>query len=145
MKNEQQHLWHLLVTASMVILWTTQSSMGLVVSEIMYHPTDPGGTLEFIELYNNRAVIEDLTNCAFTNGIQYVFEPGTKIEPKGFLIVARDPAVLEATYNISGVVGPFSGRLDNAGERIELSNGGGGIMLTLRYGSESPWPVSPDS
>jgi hypothetical protein len=144
MKNQQRRHWLLLVTACVVALWGTQPVMGLVVSEIMYHPTDPGGTLEFIELYNNRAVIEDLTNCAFTSGIQYVFEPGTKIEPKGYLVVARDPAALEEAYNISGVKGPFTGRLDNAGERIDLSNGGGGIMLMLRYGNEPPWPVSPD-
>jgi hypothetical protein len=144
MKNQQRQLWHLLLTACAATLWISQPGMGLVVSEIMYHPTDPGGTLEFIELYNNRAVIEDLTNCAFTNGIQYVFQPGTKIQPKGYLVVARDPAALEQAYDISGVAGPFSGRLDNAGERIDLSNDGGGIILTLRYGSEPPWPVSPD-
>jgi len=144
MKNQQRHLWRLLVMSCMVILWVTQSGMGLVVSEIMYHPTDAGGTLEFIELYNNRAVTEDLTNYAFTNGIQYVFEPGTTIGPKGYLVVARDPAGLEAAYNISDVAGPFTGRLDNDGERIELSNGGGGIALSLRYDDEQPWPVSPD-
>ncbi len=139
-----QHLWHLWVMTILVTLWITQSSMGLVVSEIMYHPTDAGGTLEFIELYNNRAVSEDLTNYAFTNGIQYVFKPGTTISPKSYLVVARDPAALEQAYGITGVEGPFSGRLDNAGERIELSNGGGGIVLTLRYSNEPPWPVSPD-
>jgi hypothetical protein len=144
MKNNERHLWNLLITTCIIILWISQLGMGVVVSEIMYHPTDPGGTLEFIELYNNRAVIEDLTNCAFTNGIQYVFEPGTKIEPKGYLVVARDPAALEAAYNIIGVAGPFSGRLDNTGERIDLCNGGGGIILTLRYNNEPPWPLSPD-
>jgi hypothetical protein len=132
------------MAACMGILWFTQPGMGLVVSEIMYHPTDAGGTLEFIELYNNRAVFEDLTNYAFTNGIQYVFEPGTTIGPKGYLVVARDPAALEEAYDISGVKGPFSGRLDNDGERIELSNGSGGIVISLRYDDEQPWPVSPD-
>jgi len=144
MKNQQRHLWRLLVMSCMVILWVTQPGMGLVVSEIMYHPTDAGGTLEFIELYNNRAVTEDLTNYAFTSGIQYVFEPGTTIGPKGYLVVARDPAGLEAAYDISDVAGPFTGRLDNDGERIDLSNGGGGIALSLRYDDEQPWPVSPD-
>ncbi|HUT46802.1 MAG TPA: lamin tail domain-containing protein, partial [Sedimentisphaerales bacterium] len=144
MKNQQRHLWRLLVMVCVVTLWVTQPSMGLVVSELMYHPTDAGGTLEFIELYNNRAVFEDLTNCAFTNGIQYVFEPGTTIGPKGYLVVARDPAALEAAYGISGVKGPFTGRLDNDGELIELSNGGGGIVISLRYDDEQPWPASPD-
>ncbi|MHC4206243.1 MAG: lamin tail domain-containing protein, partial [Planctomycetota bacterium] len=144
MKNEQRHLWHLLAMACMSILWFTQPGMGLVVSEIMYHPTDAGGTLEFIELYNNRAVFEDLTNYAFTNGIQYVFRPGTIIRPKSYLVVARDPVALEQAYGITGVEGPFSGRLDNDGERIELSNGGGGIILSLGYDDELPWPLSPD-
>ena len=130
--------------ACVVSLWITHPGMGLVVSELMYHPTDAGGTLEFIELYNNRAVFEDLTNYAFTNGIQYVFELGTTIGPKGYLVVARDPAALEAAYGISGVKGPFTGLLDNDGERIELSNGGGGIVISLRYDDEQPWPVSPD-
>ena len=58
MKNKQRRLWHLLVMAGMVTLWITQPGIGLVVSEIMYHPTDAGGTLEFIELYNDRAVFE---------------------------------------------------------------------------------------
>ena len=144
MKNQQRHLWHLLMITCVISLWFTQPGMGLVVSEIMYHPTDAGGTLEFIELYNNRAVFEDLTNCAFTNGIQYVFEPGTTMGPKSYLVVARDPAALEEAYGITGVKGPFSGRLDNDGERIELSNGGGGIVISLRYDDEQPWPLAPD-
>jgi hypothetical protein len=144
MQNRERHLWSLLVIICVVVLWATQPGMGLVISEVMYHPTDAGETLEFIELYNNRAVFEDLTNCAFTNGIQYVFEPGTTIEPKGYLVVARDPAALEEAYGISGVKGPFTGRLDNDGERIDLANGGGGIIISLRYDDERPWPVSPD-
>jgi hypothetical protein len=144
MTKQQRYFWRWLVIAGIVTLWVTQPGMGLVVSEIMYNPTDAGGTLEFIELYNNRAVTEDLTNHAFTSGIQYEFEPGTTIGPKGYLVVARDPAALEAAYNISGVAGPFTGRLDNDGERIELSNGSGGIALALRYDDEQPWPVSPD-
>jgi len=144
MKNRERHLWHLLVAICAVTLWAARPGMGLVVSEVMYHPAGAGETLEFIELYNDRAVIEDMTNCAFTNGIEYIFEPGTKIGPKSYLVVARDPAALEEAYGISGVRGPYTGRLSNDGERIELSNGGGGIMLSFRYDDERPWPVSPD-
>jgi len=144
MKDAKQHWCCLLMMAYMVVFWTTQSSIGLVVSEVMYHPADAGETLEFIEMYNNRAVFEDLTGYAFTNGIQYVFEPGTIINSREYLVVARDPAALEAAYPISNVLGPFTGRLGNDGERIDLSNNNGEIIISLRYDDERPWPVSPD-
>jgi hypothetical protein len=131
-------------------LWAVRPGMGLVVSELMYHPVEEGGTpsgdetLEFIELYNNRAVFEDLSGYAFTNGIQYTFAPGTIIAAKQYLVVARDPAVVEAAYGITGVYGPFTGRFDNDGERIELSNGNGEIIISFRYNDGRPWPASPD-
>ena len=144
MKDIKQRWCCLLMVTCMVVFGTTQSSMGLVVSEVMYHPADAGETLEFIELYNNRAVFEDLTGYAFTNGIQYVFEPGTIINSREYLVVARDPAALESAYPISNVRGPFTGRLGNDGERIDLSNNNGEIIISLQYDDERPWPVSPD-
>ncbi len=144
MKNQRRHRYSLLVMTCVVALWVARPCMGLVVSEVMYHPIDEAETLEFIELYNNRAVFEDLTGYAFTNGIQYEFGPGTIIGPKEYLVVARNPAALEASYGISSVHGPFTGRLSNDGERIELSNGNGGIVISFRYRVERPWPASPD-
>jgi len=127
-----------------VVLWATQPGLGLVLSEVMYHPAEGGGTYEFIELYNNRAVFEDLTGYAFTNGISYVFEPGTIIGPKEYLVVACEPDALEAAYGIGGVHGPFDGQLSNDGERIELSNGNGEIVISFRYNDGRPWPASTD-
>jgi len=144
MKDPRRYRCVLLAMICAAALWTPRPCMGLVVSEVMYHPTADGGRLEFIELYNDRAVFEDLTAYAFTNGIQYEFEPGTMIGAKEYVVVARDPNALEAAYGISGVYGPFTGRLDNAGERIELSNGNGEIVISFRYDEERPWPASPD-
>ncbi len=144
MKDIKRRWCCLLIMVCMVVFGTTQSSMGLVVSEIMYHPADAGETLEFIELYNNRAVFEDLTGYALTSGIQYVFEPGTIINSGQYLVVARDPVALETAYSINDVLGPFTGRLNNDGERIVLSNNNGENIISLQYNDESPWPVSPD-
>jgi hypothetical protein len=135
--------------ACMVVLWSAQPGLGIMITEVMYHP--PGVTaaaedekLEFIELYNNRATSEDLSGWTFTKGIDYVFEPNTMLGPKQYLVVARDPNAFQAAYNITNVVGPCTGKLDNNGERIELSNANGGIVLSFKYGTTSPWPVSPD-
>lgn len=110
----------------------------------MYHPAGEGETLEFIELYNDRAVFEDMSGYAFTRGIRYPFPPGTILGPKSYLVAALDPRALENAYGITGVQGPFEGRLSNAGERIELSGPSGGIVISLRYGDVAPWPAAPD-
>ncbi len=139
-----------LLVILMIVFYAAKPGMGLVVSELMYHPLEEGNTsdgsetLEFIELYNNRAVIEDLTGYAFTNGIGYVFEPGTTIGPKQYMVIASNPAALEAAYDITGVLGPFTGRFDNDGEQVELSNGNGEIIISFRYNDTKPWSASPD-
>jgi hypothetical protein len=124
--------------------------MALVVSELMYHPVEEGNTpsgnerLEFVELYNDQATSEDLSGYAFTTGIRYTFAAGTILGPKGYLVVAREPNTVKAAYGISVVYGPFTGRLDNDGERIELSNANGEIIISFRYNDAWPWPNSPD-
>jgi len=138
--------------AVLLAVWASGPCFALVFSEIMYHP--PGGLdddLEFIEIYNDRAVFEDMSEWEFTQGIQYKFPAGTILGGKKYLVVAKNPAALEAAYGITGVYGPYEGRLDNAGERITLceANEGVGmfsqaIVLTVRYNDNRPWPVSPD-
>ena len=43
-----------------------------------------------------------------------------------------------------GLRGPFTGRFNNDGERIELSNCNGEIIISFRYNDARPWPSSPD-
>jgi hypothetical protein len=132
----------------MMALGSARPGWALVFSEIMYHPVEHPVTgdepLEFVELYNNRAVSEDLGGWVFTNGIEYTFPSGTTLGPKSYLVVARDPNALMAAYGIQNVLGPFSGKLNNDGERIELSSAAGMIVLSVRYNDASPWPVAPD-
>jgi len=133
-----------------VVLCAAQPTKALVVSEIMYHPVEEGGTpsgdetLEFIELYNNQATSEDLSGFAFTNGIEYTFPAGTVLAGKGYLVLAHDPDAVKAAYGISVVYGPFTGRLNNDGERIELSSANGAVIISFRYNDARPWPISPD-
>ena len=144
MRNRQRRWCALWATIGAVVLAAASPSAALVVSEVMYHPADDGETLEFIELYNERAVFEELGGCAFVEGIEYVFEPNMILESRQYLVIARDPAAVEAAYGITGVLGPFIGRLGNDGERISLANSNGGTILSFRYNDERPWPVSPD-
>ena len=144
MGNRQSSRWALFVAIFAIILTAAVPSRALVISELMYHPADATEALEFIEIYNERPVFEDLGNFAFIDGIDYTFDPNTILAGKSYLVIARDPAALEAAYGITGVLGPFIGRLGNDGEEIKLANANGEIILSLDYGDERPWPVSPD-
>lgn len=100
MRDKKRHNWRIFAFFCVLIFCAAQPSMALVVSELMYHPVEAGGipsgaeNLEFIELYNNRAVFEDLSGCAFTNGIEYTFPAGTILAGKQYLVVAKDPAAV---------------------------------------------------
>ncbi len=131
-------------------LCSAQPAMGLRITEIMYHPVEQGGTalgeerLEYVEIYNNRAVFEDLGGFKFSRGISYEFPAGTILASRQYLVIAKYPADVEAAYGITGVHGPFGGRLDNNGERLELSNDSNGIVISMRYNDSRPWPASTD-
>ena len=142
--NRNQFRYVLWAMVCMAMLWMAQPSKALVISEIMYHPADPDENLEFIEFYNNRAVTEPLAGCFLVEGVEYTFGEGAAVGPKQYIVVARDPAALEAAYGIEGVYGPYSGRLSNGGEQISLANENGEVFLSASYADEAPWPVSPD-
>jgi len=146
----------------------------IVITEIMYHPTDSGTNDnvldEFIELQNSGAVsvpLYDPANPANTwklkDGITFSFPTNTTMPPNGFLIVVSfDPAdagllnAFRAKYNVQAgtpIVGPYSGKLDNAGESVELAKPDspqtGGLdagfvpyilVDKVKYSDLAPWP-----
>ena len=115
---------------------TFQPAQGLgllVLTELCYNP--PGGdAFEFLELQNTGATTLDLTGCVFTDGIGYTFPNGTMIAPGAFLIVARNPS--------GGALGPYTGKLDNDGETLTLSDALGQPIWSFTYGVLPPWPSS---
>jgi hypothetical protein len=111
----------------------------VVISEVHYDPPD-GPASEFIEIENAGLEAVDLDGWAFTGGVQFSFPAGTSLEPHGFLIVVRDPSVWRVRgLPVAKVLGPFSGSLDNGGERVELSNATARVVDSVRYDDDAPW------
>ncbi len=115
----------------------------VVISEIMYHPPDVGGTNdnvrdEFIELQNITSDDALLYDPAYpTNtwrlraAVKFNFPTNTSIPASDYLLVVSfdpvaDPAALAAfrtAYGLSAevsVIGPYEGKLDNRTDRVEL-------------------------
>jgi len=106
----------------------------VMINEVHYHPA--AGQSEWVELRNQLAVDVDVSGWSLADGVRFAFPPGTVIPAGGYLLIAESPAVVE------GALGPWSGKLDNAGETLELRNNNGRLMDSLSYGNEGDWPTA---
>jgi hypothetical protein len=125
-----------------------------VITEINYHPdpgpgprpaTEDGEEEEFIEIHNPGVAPVDLAGWKFASGIDLTFPAGTVLEPLGYLVVARDEAVLRARYPIPNLLAiNFVGKLSNGGERVALLDQRGVIVDSVEYFEGGDWPYTAD-
>ena len=122
----------------------TSADCVVTFNEVMYHPAGDRAPTEWIELHNQMAVDVDLSDWRLDGGAAYRFPRGTVIRTGAYLLVAADPAALQAATGLESVLGPFTGALANEGERLLLRNLNGRLMDELTYGDQAPWPVGAD-
>ena len=116
----------------------------VVFNELMYHPTEDDIRGEWIELRNLLSVDVDMSDWSLSDGVEFEFPPGTIIPADGHLLIASDPERWEDVANDVPIHGPWAGRLNNAGERLQLRNNSDRIMDELEYDDRDPWPVGAD-
>lgn len=117
----------------------------LVFNEIMYHPVTDEAGMEWVELYNQMAVAVDISNWRISGDTDYTFPNGTRVAGRSYILLARNPAQLQAATGLTtNVFGPFISPLDNNGGTLNLYNHAGRLMDRLAFGTEGDWPVAPD-
>ena len=115
----------------------------LRVTEIMYNPSG-GSEYEFIELKNTSSTSLDVGGMNFTTGIDFAFALGTRLAPGALVVLVQDPAAFATRYPGIPIAGAYGGRLENAGERIELQGPAGEPVIDVTYNDDPPWPNAPD-
>ncbi len=104
-------------------LQTTWPFLDLVVSELMYHPISGDSDDEYIEIYNRSDQRIDLGGWKIADGIQFEFQPGSYIDPKHYLVIAKNREKLFLTYphlTPEQVLGNYDGKLSNRGETLRF-------------------------
>jgi hypothetical protein len=126
----------------------TITNASIIISEIYYHPSAygllDGDEYEFLELKNTGTAAVSLNGYSFTSGITYAFPAGTTLEPGAFFVLACNQTNFLTRYgkNANGV---YTGKLNNAGEKIELRDTVTNIkVLSVSYSTVSPWPTAAD-
>jgi len=125
-----------------------QELLALRLTEIHYHPLDEGTAsgdeYEFIELKNAGSSVLSLADVAFSQGIDYAFPAATTLEPGKFLVLASNANAFQERYGFSPA-GQYSGKLNNSGERITLSDlPAQAVVASVQYLNQSPWPADAD-
>ncbi|MBN1676817.1 MAG: lamin tail domain-containing protein [Kiritimatiellae bacterium] len=140
----------------------------VVVSEILYNPSDASGPDEalgeFVELQNVSAGAVQLYDAAnpantwrLTKAVDYAFAPGLELAAnERVLVVATNAAAFRAAHpDVPASVrifGPYAGRLGNGGDSVVLvkpdAPDAEGIpwieVDRVSYDDGDPWPESPD-
>lgn len=119
---------------------------GLAITELMYHPRF-SNDLEFIEIFNAGLIWENLAGYRISGAVDYTFPSNTVLNPGEFLVVARNPGLLEAAHGISGALGPWTGAetngLPNDAGLVRLRNRASAVLLEINY-EAAAWPLGAD-
>ena len=113
----------------------------LVISEIMYNELSNSDSLEYLELFFSEFASIDLGGLTITKGVNFTFPPNTYLHDGHYLVVAKDSALVNSVFGISGTLQWDSGELKNSGEEILIQNTNGDTFALVNYGNTSPWPV----
>ena len=118
----------------------------LAISELHYHPsTDQGDLAEFLELANIGDAPVNLAGVTFTQGINFSFDDSATLAPGERALLIADATAFEAAHGAGhNVIGTYTGRLANDGERLTLSAGDGSAVQSFRYNDRAPWPEEAD-
>ena len=122
---------------------TALAKGAVVINEIHHDPDVKTELAEFIELHNTAAEPVDLSGWVIGDAVVFTFPDGSKIGGGGFVVVAHNPAQFKAKFG-GATLGPWLGKLDNDGERIELRDATGQLVDRVRYRLGFPWPIVGD-
>ena len=145
--------WSALTEANFLTEKPRTSSPGdILITEIHYNPDGPDD-FEFIEIMNRTAHTIDLSNLRITDGITFTFPDQTHLAAEAMAVMVenvnafaeryQDPASPYYYPNIQ-VIGQWSGRLSNTGERIQLFAPSDTLLTEVHFLDDNGWPEGAD-
>ncbi len=154
-------IWSPITESTFVVNATPATAANIVISELLYHPTDASTAeanagyeqkdFEFVELFNAGSSYVDLAGANFSQGVTFTFpsaNPALTVLPPGErIVVVANVTAFHARFgalpNVR-VAGPFSGSLDNSGETVTLLSASGAVIASFTYSPTAPWPTDAD-
>lgn len=119
-------------------------SANLMFTEIMYNDVSDLDSLEYFEIYNNGSTSVNLTGYSIADGIVYAFPAGSSIDAGQYLVIAKDSALVNSVFGISGTHQWTSGGLKNSGEPLLIINSNLDTIDYVVFSDVAPWNTTAD-
>ncbi len=120
----------------------------IVINEINYNSAAGVDGGDWIELFNRSDESLDLGGWQFKDadeGHQFTLPQGSRIAPRGFLILCQDAASFAELYpQVASIQGDLGFGLSAKGELLRLYDDQGSLVDSLVYDDNSPWPSAAD-
>lgn len=114
----------------------------LVINEIHYQPTVDAA--EYLEIHNPSTTESvDLSSWSVSGLGGFTARQGTVLPAGDYLVWVKDDANFVSTFGGNHLMAQvYPGSLDNAGEELTLLNASGGVVDTVSYSPQPPWPTA---
>ena len=123
----------------------------VVINEIMFHPG--AKQPEYFVLTNLTATPLDIANWRVTEGVHFELPGFSSNHPNATLLKrneriilsSHDEAQTRASYRLPPdvrVLGPWTGKLANEGERVTVRDKNGALVCSVKYGAGGHWPAT---
>jgi hypothetical protein len=131
----------------------------LAVSELNYHPTAPTpiesaalgavgqDEFEFIEIRNVGMSAASLSGIRLADGVEFDFTTAKvkRLDPGQFVLVVKNELAFVQRYGVGlPIAGSYLGSLNDDGEDVDLVDGLGQVIFTVKFADSDPWPQRAD-
>lgn len=139
------HPPHCVSWASILIPWLCSYSAfsAVVINEIHYNGESNTAVNEFVELHNTGSDSINISGWSFSDGVDFMFPPGSEIVAGGYAVVAERPSSILSQFGVA-CFGPYQGGFSSDGERVTLEDASGLLIDEVTYQPSFPWPVGAD-
>ncbi len=125
---------------SVFLLLVIGAQAGVVVSEIMYHPSSENSAEEYVELLNTGTSAQSVGDWRLSGGVDFTIPAGVSIPAGGRLVVVASSAAFALKYPaVTNFVGNWSGQLSNSGEAVTLRDATDAVVCELNYADDGDW------
>jgi hypothetical protein len=128
---------HLICAAGLLLAVPGASAAGVLINEIMYHPSSGNPKESYVELHNTGPASVNISGWRFTEGFAYTLPANTWLGAGAYLVIAADGDAFSAKH--PGTLNVLAGWPAPMKSHLRLENTQGQAVSEVNFSNEGDW------